>query len=199
MEPLDVVRWLVTTQVLLVVALLLARVIPADPRGAVRHGRVLLVTAFVAPLVTPLLPFSAPVRPAAQVFARSGFLEAPTLAVAIGSEPKPAIAVEDAHVAGAIPALARDRARGEGRVGVAREEVGAARPDLAGLAGGKVAALVVDDADLHARERVAVGAVALRLRLVGRRTRDGRVLRRAVGAGDLDPQPLGPLQQHLHG
>jgi membrane-bound lytic murein transglycosylase D len=105
MEPLDVVRWFVTTQLLLGLTLLLAKAVAADPRGAVRHGRVLLVSAFVAPLLVPLAPIPSPVRPAAQVFAGSSFQAAPTLSLAIGSEPRPPIAVEDAGpwlLAGAV-------------------------------------------------------------------------------------------------
>ena len=104
-----------------------------------------------------------------------------------------AVLVEHAHVAGAIPAVAGDRARGQRRVRVAGEQVGPPRPDLAGPAGGEVAALLVDDPDLHALERMPVGAVALRLRLVGRRAGDRRVLRRAVGPEHLDPEPLRTL------
>ena len=87
-----------------------------------------------------------------------------------------AVGVEHADVAGHEPTVGRERLRGQRRVGVADEAVGAAAPDLARLAGRHVVAVVVDEADLDAGQRRAVGVEALLARRLRAAARDRRVL-----------------------
>jgi len=68
-----------------------------------------------------------------------------------------AVLVEDADVAGVIPALVVERARGQPVVGVPETQVGAARQDPAFLG----------DLDLDAEPRVAVGVEAFALLACG--------------------------------
>ena len=80
--------------------------------------------------------------------------------LAIGDREK-AVLVEHADVAGHEPTARREGGVGELRVGVADEALGPAAPDLAGFTGAEVVAVLVDDAQLDARERCAVGEQAL--------------------------------------
>ena len=104
-----------------------------------------------------------------------------------------AVVVEHADVAGAEPAVGVERGGGRARVGVAGEAVRAAargsrraRPTATSLA------VVVDEADLDAGQRAAVGVAALVLGVVVHDAGDRRVLGRPVHAHDRDAQARWP-------
>ena len=94
--------------------------------------------------------------------------------------------VEHADVAGVVPALVVEGGGGERRVGVAQAQIGAAGEDLSGRAGRDVGAVVVDEAQLDARERPPIRPVAAVRGVVELATRRRRVLGGPVGADDRD-------------
>ena len=71
---------------------------------------------------------------------------------------------------------------------------GTAAEDLAGSAGFDVTTVVVDQADVHARQGAAIGVLALGGRRVAPAAGDRRVLGGAVGPEDVDAELLRPVR-----
>src|SRR5262249_18317354 len=86
-----------------------------------------------------------------------------------------------------VPAVRVDGGLREDRVRVADEQVRAARPDLA-RALFHVVAVVVDESDVDAGQRDAIGVIALWLRVVERRAGRRRVLGAPVRPQQLDAE-----------
>ena len=104
-----------------------------------------------------------------------------------------AVVVEDADVAGHVPAVGGERGGRRRRIGVSDEALRSLAPDLALSAGLDVAPLVVDQTYLDARHRPAVGVDTLVVRRFRGRAGDRRMLGAPEAARRLDAELRGAL------